>query len=532
MSDPPPPGEDGALEQSSPPQGEGAPAVRAAAVRMRGISKRFPGVVANDGVDLEVLPGEIHALLGENGAGKSTLSNILTGLYRPDDGDIYLFGKPVSFAAPRDAIEAGVGMVHQHFRLAASFTVAENLVLGHRDAADRGLLLEPAVIEGRIAELSRRYRMPVNARARIWQLSVGEQQRVEILKVLYRGARVLILDEPTSQLTPQEAADLFETLRLMAAEQRAIIFISHKLEEVMAVSHRVTVLRRGRVVGTVMTKQTNTRDLARMMVGRDVVFTQKKEVPHEADREVALELRDVGASGDLGISALRGINLTLHAGEIVGVAGVAGNGQRELAEVIAGLRRRARGAIVVGGRPMRGGDPLEAIRRGVAYVPDDRLGTGVAPSLSIADNLVLKAFRQPPMSNRGMLNARRIRTNAQQLIQRFNIATGSPQTPTRQLSGGNIQKVLLARELSSRPRVLVASAPTSGLDVAATDTVRGLLLQAADDGVGILLISEDLEEILALADRIAVLYNGRIMGVVERQHARVEELGLMMAGAA
>ena len=499
---------------------------------MRGISKRFPGVVANDSVDFDVLQGEIHALLGENGAGKSTLSNVLTGLYRPDEGDIELFGKPVQFHSPRDAIEAGVGMVHQHFRLATSFTVAENLVLGHRDAADRGMFLEPDVIDGRINQLSRRYRMPVNPRAHIWQLSVGEQQRVEILKVLYRGARILILDEPTSQLTPQEADDLFQTLRLMAGEQRAIIFISHKLEEVMAVSQRVTVLRRGRVVGTAMTAQTNPRELARMMVGRDVVFTQKKEGPAQAERQVALELRNISAHGDIGVPALHDINLTVHAGEIIGVAGVAGNGQRELAEVITGMRRRTSGSVLVSGRPIAGGDPLAAIRRGIAYVPDDRLGTGVAPSLSVADNLVLKGFRRPPISTTGVLHPRRIKDNAQRLMERFNIAAASPDVPTRQLSGGNIQKVLLARELSSRPRVVVAASPTSGLDVAATDTVRALLLQAADDGVGILLISEDLEEILALADRIAVLYNGRISGIVERQKAQVEELGLMMAGAA
>src|SRR2546426_7218425 len=270
-----------------------------AAVALRGITKRFPAVVANDHVDFEAAQGEVHALLGENGAGKSTLSNILTGLYRPDEGEISLHGKPVIFHAPRDAIDAGIGMVHQHFRLAASFTVAENLVLGHRDAADRGLLLEPRVVEGRIADLAQRYRMPVNPRARIWQLSVGEQQRVEILKALYRGASILILDEPTSQLTPQEADDLFQTLRLMAAEQRAAIFISHKLEDVLAVSNRVTVLRRGRVIGTVLTKDTNTRELARMMVGREGVFTPKKEAPAQAERQGALELRDISAKRDL-----------------------------------------------------------------------------------------------------------------------------------------------------------------------------------------------------------------------------------------
>ena len=498
---------------------------------MRGITKRFPGVVANDQVDFEALQGEVHALLGENGAGKSTLSNILTGLYRPDEGEVVIQGKPVTFRSPRDAIEAGVGMVHQHFRLAASFTVAENLVLGHRDAADRGLLLEPKVVEGRIADLSRRYRMPVNPRARIWQLSVGEQQRVEILKALYRGARILILDEPTSLLTPQEADDLFQTLRLMSAEQRTVIFISHKLEEVMAISNRVTVLRRGKVVGTVMTKETNQRELARMMVGRDVVFTQKKEGPAKAERTVVLELRGICANGDLGTPALREVNLSVHGGEIVGVAGVAGNGQRELAEVIAGMRRRTSGSMTVSGKPTRGGNPLEAIRRGIAYVPEDRLGTGVAPTLSVAENLVLKSYRRPPISTGGLLHHRRIRTNAEEVMTRFNISARGPQSPTRLLSGGNIQKVVLARELSGRPRVLVAASPTSGLDVAAADAVRALLLQAADQGDGVLLISEDLDEILALADRIAVLYGGRITGIVERQKAAVEELGLMMAGS-
>jgi simple sugar transport system ATP-binding protein len=318
----------------------------------------------------------------------------------------------------------------------------------------------------------------------------------------------------------------------MAGEQRAVIFISHKLEEVMAVSNRVTVLRRGRVIGTVMTKDTNTRELARMMVGREVVFTQKKEGPAQPKGRVALELRGISANGDLGTAALREVNLTVHAGEIVGMAGVAGNGQRELAEVITGMRRRTAGQVIVNGRVTRSGDPLEPIQWGVAYVPDDRLGTGVAPSLSIADNLVLKAYRRAPVSTRGVLHPRRIRANAAELMQRFNIGASTSQTPARQLSGGNIQKVVLARELSSRPLVLVANSPTSGLDVGATDTVRKQLLEAAERGVGILLISEDLDEILALADRIAVLYNGRITGIVERQHADVEQLGLMMAGAA
>src|SRR2546426_12164484 len=310
-------------------------------------------------------------------------------------------------------------MVHQHFRLAASLTVSDNIVLGHRGAG--WLRTSPGVIDSRVTELARRYRMPVDPGARVWQLSVGEQQRVEILKALYRGARILILDEPTSLLTPQESENLFETLRLMSAEGRTVIFISHKLEEVMAVSSRVTVLRRGRVVGSVLTTGTNPRDLARMMVGRAVVFTQKKEGPAQVEREVILQLRGVSALGDLGTVALRDVDLSVHAGEIVGVAGVAGNGQRELAEVISGMRRLTAGSVVVGGKPMRPGDPLAAIRRGVSHVPEDRMGTGVAPSLSIADNLVLKAYRRAPISTRGFLRAGRIRTNAMDLMRRFNI---------------------------------------------------------------------------------------------------------------
>jgi simple sugar transport system ATP-binding protein len=496
---------------------------------LRGIVKQFPGVVANDHVDFEALPGEIHALLGENGAGKSTLSNIMIGLYRPDEGEIRVHGAPVEFHAPRDALAAGIGMVHQHFRLAASFTVAENFALGAHDGG--GFRLDLAAIERRVTELAQRYQMPVNPRARIWQLSVGERQRVEILKALYRGARILILDEPTSLLTPQEADNLFATLRLMSAEGRTVIFISHKLEEVMAVSDRVTILRRGRSLGTVLTSATTPRELARLMVGRDVVFTLKPE-GHTVGQTVLLELREVYAESDLGTLALHGVDLQLQAGEILGIAGVAGNGQRELAEVITGMRPRITGNVAVGGISLRGADPRQAIELGVAHVPEDRLGTGVAPSLTIADNLILKDYRQPPICTAGFIRYDRVRIRAADLIERFDIKAVSPQTPTRLLSGGNVQKVLLARELSGSPRVLVAASPTRGLDVAATESVRSLLLQAAAQGVGVLLISEDLDEILALADRIAVLYEGRVMGVVDRAQADVEDLGLMMAGSA
>jgi len=495
---------------------------------MRSITKRFPGVLANDAVDFEARHGEVHALLGENGAGKSTLASILTGLYRPDAGEIAIDGKTVEFHSPRDATEAGVSMVHQHFRLAASLTVADNIVLGYKGTP--WLRTNPATIETQVTELAKRYRMPVRPDARVWQLSVGEQQRVEILKALYRGARILILDEPTSLLTPQESEDLFETLRRMTAEGRTIVFVSHKLDELMAVSDRVTVLRAGKLIGTVNTPDTDQHALARMMIGREVVFTQAKK-SHDTSRETALELKDVSARDDLGLQALHNVSLSVHHGEIVGVAGVAGNGQRQLAEAISGARPRMGGDVVVKKRKLRSGDPEDAIVHGVAHVPEDRLGTGVSPSLSIAENLILKSHRRSPMSSRGVLRHDRIRRNARELIKRFAISAPGPDTPTRLLSGGNVQKVVLARELSSVPEVIVAANPTRGLDVGATESVRSLLLEAAGNGVGILLISEDLDEILLLADRIAVIYEGSIVGVVPRSTADVQQLGLMMAGA-
>ncbi len=499
------------------------------AVAMRSITKRFPGVLANDSVDFQAREGEVHALLGENGAGKSTLASILAGLYRPDAGEIAIYGRKVEFHSPRDAMAAGVSMVHQHFRLAASLTVADNIVLGHRGTP--WLRTNPATIDSQVAELAKRYRMPVNPRAHIWQLSVGEQQRVEILKSLYRGARILILDEPTSLLTPQEAGDLFETLRRMTAEGQTIVFVSHKLDELMAVSDRVTVLRGGRLVGTVETSETSPPKLAQMMVGRAVVFAQSRRAQDMAGADIVLELRGVSADGDLGIRAVDDVSLAIRAGEIVGIAGVSGNGQRQLAEAISGARSRTAGDVLASGRSLRNGDPEDAILRGVAHVPEDRLGTGVSPSLSVADNLILKSHRRPPIAAWGVLQRDRIAANARDLMARFSVAAPGPDTPTRLLSGGNVQKVVLARELSSRPKVIVAANPTRGLDVGATESVRALLLKAAADGVGILLISEDLDEILSLADRIAVIYEGRIVGVLPRDAADVQQIGLMMAGA-
>jgi ABC-type uncharacterized transport system ATPase subunit len=500
-----------------------------AAVELRGITKRFPGVVANDDVDFDAAEGEVHALLGENGAGKSTLSNILTGLYRPDEGEILIHGNAVSFHSPRDALDAGICMVHQHFRLVPPFTVAENVILGDHRGEGKKLVVNPRRIERRVAELGERYRIAVDPRARIWQLSLGEQQRVEILKALYREARILILDEPTAVLTPQEAASLFETLRVMADEGRTIIFISHKLHEVKAVSDRVTVLRGGKNVETVGTKDATPRSLAALMVGREVNLAER--VPRTGEiGAVVLETDELWAAGDRGDEALRGVTLQVRAGEVVAIAGVAGNGQRELAETVTGMRSPTRGTIAVDGKVLGGGDPREAIRAGVAHVPEDRLHTGVAPSLSIASNVVLKSYRGRTVVKGPLLRLRTIREYAAQLIKRYDVRGGGPDLPARRLSGGNLQKVVIAREFEGSPHVLVIASPTRGLDVAAIETVHRYLRDAASNGVGVLLISEDLDEILALADRVAVIYEGAIVGEVDAASATVEEIGLLMAG--
>jgi simple sugar transport system ATP-binding protein len=496
------------------------------AVRLRGITKRFPGVVANDGVDFEAAAGEVHALLGENGAGKTTLSNVMTGLYRPDEGSIELYGRPVEFRSPRDALDAGVSMVHQHFRLVGAFTVAENVVLGDHRGEARTFRLHPRRIERRVAELGEQYGLAVNPRAKIWQLSLGEQQRVEILKALYRESRVLFLVEPTAVLTPQEAETLFITLRSMAADGRTIVFISHKLNEVKAVAEHVTVLRGGRSVATASTADATAQSLAELMVGRELATTRPERVELTAEDETVLEVEDLWADGDRGETALRGVSLQVRAGEILAVAGVAGNGQRELAETITGLRPATRGEILLRGKRLPGGDPRRAIRAGIAHVPEDRLGTGVAPSLTIASNTALKSYR----GHGPILRRRLIRRRADELIRDFDVRGATHATPARQLSGGNLQKVVLGREFSAKPSVLVAASPTRGLDVAAIASVHGYLREAAGEGMAILLISEDLDEILALAHRVVVLYEGELAGEVDPRGATVNEIGLLMAG--
>ena len=491
-------------------------------IELRGITKRFPGIVANDNVDFDAASGEVHALLGENGAGKSTLSHIMSGLYRPDEGEMRLHGAPVSFHSPRDAIDAGVCMVHQHFRLVERFTVAENLILGDRRGAGRSFQVRPGAVVDQVRKLGERYRLPVDARARIWQLSVGERQRVEILKALYEEARVLILDEPTAVLTPDEASTLFETLREIVAEGRTVIFISHKMNEVKAVSDRVTIMRAGRVVETVKTADADAKQLAALMIGRTLETVQRRRA-EAPDGDVVLSVESLWADSHRATTSLKGVDLAVRGGEIVAIAGVAGNGQRELAETIAGLRRPARGTIRIGGRTVSG--VRSAHDAGLGYVPEDRLGTGVAPNLSLAMNIELKSYREDQAGP--FLKLGRMRERAEQAIERYQIKAPGPEAEADTLSGGNIQKIVLAREFAGKLKALIAASPTRGLDVSAVETVHTHLLDAADRGVGVLLISEDLDEILALADRVLVMYEGQL---TEAPRDDVEAIGVLMAG--
>jgi len=494
-------------------------------VRMWGITKRFPGVLANDHVDLEVQAGQVHALLGENGAGKTTLMNILSGLYRADEGEIYIGGRRADLQSPRDAIDLGIGMVHQHFMLVEPHTVAENVILGLNTPR---FFLDMSRIERQIAEFSRQYGLQVDPQARIWQLSVGEQQRVEILKMLYRGVDILIMDEPTAVLTPQEVDELFTTLRRMADGGKVIIFISHKLDEVMAISDQITVLRGGRVVATVDTGQTTKEELARMMVGREVLFRVDKA--RVAPGEVVLEVRNLQSLNDMGLPALKDVSFAIRQGEILGIAGVAGNGQRELAEVVTGLRKATCGWVLITGCDLTNCSPRRVIRQQVSHVPEDRLGIGLVPNLAISDNIILKSYQGPPLAKGPFLDRSSITRFASRLIEAFSIVTPSQETPVKLLSGGNLQRTILAREISVGPRLMVAVHPTRGLDIGATESVRNLLLKQREDGAAILLISEDLDELLSISDRIAVMYEGRIMGVVDVEGADIEEIGLMMAG--
>jgi len=495
------------------------------AVEMRGIVKRFPGLVANDHVDFELRRGEVHALLGENGAGKSTLMNILSGLYAADEGTISVQGIPASIRSPRDAIAAGLGMIHQHFTLVPSLTVTENVLLGLREPRFRLHLPHYA---RKVQALAERSGLRVDPMAKVWDLSVGEQQRVEIVKMLYRGCRVLIMDEPTAVLAPQETEELFRTLRDMTSRGESIVLISHKLDEVLTIADRITILRKGKVTAEAIPAAGRTRpELARLMVGRDVL--EVIERTPSTPGPVVLELRAVDAVDERGLPALRDVNLQVRAGEIMGLAGVAGNGQSELAEVITGLRG-CTGHVAVHGDDLAGRPPLRAIDAGVAHIPEDRLGMGSAPDLSLVDNLMMKSYRRAPIARRWMVNSTAARDQAEALKHEYEVAAPTIDTQARLLSGGNLQRLIFAREVSTMPSIIVAAQPSRGLDVGAVETVHRLLLERRTAGAAVLLISEDLDEIMALSDRIAVIYDGHIAGIVDAETTDIHELGLLMTG--
>jgi general nucleoside transport system ATP-binding protein len=495
------------------------------ALEARGIVKTFPGIVANDEVDFDLRSGEIHALLGENGAGKSTLMNILAGLYQPDAGELRLDGRPIAFRSPREAIASGLGMVHQHFNLVPSQTVTENILLGLDHPRFR---LHARQSEEEVGRLAAQFGLRVDPRARIWQLSVGEQQRVEILKMLYRGARILIMDEPTAVLAPQEVDDLFRTLRSMASDGRSVVFISHKLGEVLAIADRITVMRRGKVTAAgIPAAATSRTDLARRMVGREVLETLDRTPFRPGD--VVLAVRNVTADNDRGLPALRDVSLDVRAGEIVGIAAVAGNGQSELAEVITGLRP-CHGSVTVAGTELANRHAGRAIKHGVAHVPEDRTGVGTAPNLSVSDNLIMKRYREAPVARGWLIDDTAARSLASGLKEAFAIAAPSIDTQARLLSGGNLQRLIFAREIDSNPRLLVAVQPTRGLDVGAIEAVHRVLLARREAGAAILLISEDLDEILGLADRVDVMYEGRIYGSFPVEQADIHLIGLLMTG--
>ncbi len=503
-------------------------------IEMKGIIKQFPGVLANDNIDFELRAGEVHALLGENGAGKSTLMNVLYGLYRPDGGEIRIRGVPVNLVSPKDAINIGIGMVHQRFTLIPTMTVAENIILGLK--SEREPLLNLSKANEQIIELSRAYNLEVDPTAMVHQLPMGTRQRVEIVKALYRGARVLILDEPTSVLTPQEIEDFFETLKSMVKEGLTIIIITHKLPEVMAISNQVTVLRRGQVIATAATDKTDPVDLSMKMVGREVDFSVDKTVAKPG--KAVLEVNGINATSDTDQLALNDVSFSVHEGEILGIAGVSGNGQTELAEVLTGMRKCDAGIIKLLEEVVTNYSPKKLIDLGIGDIPEDRAGMGLLMNSSIADNLILEIHSDSPFSdswflpikNKFFLNEAEIRAYAEKLVKEYDIVVPSVDVPIRNLSGGNLQRVLLAKVLSRNPKLLIAAQPTAGLDVGATEFISEKLIEQRDRGVAILLISEDLDQIMTLSDRIAIMYEGKIVGIVPAADADIGQIGRMMTG--
>ena len=495
-------------------------------LELRGITKRFPGVLANDAIDFDLEPGEVHALLGENGAGKSTLMNILYGLYTPDEGEIRLRGQPIELGSTKAAIEHGIGMVHQHFMLIPVMTVAENIVLAS-EPRHAGVMLDYGAASDRVRELSGRYGLAVDPGARIDRITVGQQQRVEILKALYRGAEILVLDEPTAVLTPQEAQELFEIVRALESQGKSIIFISHKLNEVLEIADRISTLRRGKLVDTVTAAGATEEGLARMMVGREVLLRVDKTPSHPGDPLLSVESLTV--IDDRGLETVHDVSFEVRAGEILGLAGVDGNGQSELIDAIAGLRHAESGRVILDGEDISHATARDVLDSGIGHIPEDRHRRGLVLPFTLTENLGLHAYRLAPNSRRGFLQLRRMLERARRLLKEFDVRGGSPSTPASALSGGNQQKVVLAREIDADPKVLIAAQPTRGLDVGAIEFVHRRLVEQRDAGRAVFLVSLELEEILSLSDRILVIYEGRIVGEFPPT-ATEEELGFAMTG--
>ncbi|MBS2969045.1 ABC transporter ATP-binding protein [Metabacillus sp. KIGAM252] len=496
-------------------------------IEMLGIRKEFPGIVANNNITLQVEKGEIHALLGENGAGKSTLMNVLFGLYQPEKGEIRVNGKKVDITNPNIANDLGIGMVHQHFMLVNNFTVTENIILGNEPSKMGKTNLKEA--EKQVREISERYGLAVDPSAKISDISVGMQQRVEILKTLYRGAEILIFDEPTAVLTPQEIKELISIMNALIKEGKSIILITHKLKEIMEVCHRVTVIRKGEGIGTVKVSETNPNELASLMVGREVLFTTDKTPA--LPKETVLEVKDLVVKDARMVTAINSLSLEVKAGEIVGIAGVDGNGQSELIEAITGLKKHESGSIHLNGKDIGRLTPRKVAESGVGHIPQDRHKHGLVLDFAIGENMVLQTYHQKPYSNSGILNFKEIYKKAEQLIKEFDVRTPSSSTPARALSGGNQQKAIIGREVDRDPDLLIAAQPTRGLDVGAIEFIHKRLIEQRDKGKAILLISFELDEIMNVSDRIAVIYEGKIVAIVKPEETTEQELGLLMAGS-
>lgn len=492
----------------------------------RGITKRYPGVVANDHVDFEMRAGEIHAILGENGAGKTTLMKILFGLVQPDEGEIYIYGQRVHFKSPLDAINLGIGMVHQHRKLVQAHTVLENIILGHPNA---GKLLNTKRTAREIEELCERYGFRIDVGAKVWQLSEGEKQVVEILKALYRGAKILILDEPTSALAPPEVENLLASIQSMTTNDMAIVpFITHKLPIVLEISHRVTVLRHGKVTARLETRNATEKLLTREMVGREIIFRTKQVEVERGDPIIQVE--NLSAYNDKDTPALQNISFTVHEGEIFGIAGVSGNGQQELAEVLAGLRKATGGKIILDGNDITTAPALKRWQAGIGYIPAERITVGSIGDYSLVENTAMNFYFDDAFSRYGIIDFKKMRQLTENIIEEFSVATPGPDVKAKALSGGNLQKVILGRVLARKPRLIIANLPTQGLDVGAIEFVRNKLVEAKKAKAGVLLISEDLDEVLALSDRVAPIYEGQFMDIIPGKEARKDVVGAMMAG--